>query len=83
MAKLSLDRPVLSKVVSSGDSSQARALEGPGLELGTATVEIAHVASAGIDAGAAQKGRESGGLAANWFSLSPSLASLGRHNCYG
>lgn len=45
-------------------------------------MEIAHAANAGIYAGAAQKGRESGGLATNWFSQSPSLASLGRHNCY-
>lgn len=76
MARLSADQPVLPKVVSSKDSGQERALKGPSLELGTATVAIAHAGNAGIDAGAVQKGTESGGLAANWFSLSTSLASL-------
>ena len=56
--------------------------ESPVLELGPAAVEIAPAANSGINAEAEQRGRGSGGLAANWFSLGPSLASLGRYSCY-
>ena len=47
---------------------------------GTAPVRAVHAANSTIHEGAAWKGR--GVLAANWFSLSSSPASLGRHNCY-
>lgn len=61
-------------------ASGRQGFENPGLELGT--VEIVHIANLGIRAGAEQKGRGSRGLAANWLSLSSSLATFGWHNYY-